>query len=217
MKTTITILATFLSLGLRAQTELATISDDVAQAGQASFELVSFVATPVNGDGVRLQWSTGSEAPNSAFHIQRSSDGANWRTVITQDGEGGGSGYSFYEVMDLAPEHGVTHYRLLALVPGQAPEYSDEFAVVFNPKPVLRIEGDGNPSRFIVQVDGTITDLQMLNNRGQFVPMTINYTGSEAMVEVAGMEPGTYYVQAMVDGTPVLREVLVTATGVIGG
>ena len=119
MKTTITILATFLSLGLRAQTEPATISDDVAQAGQASFELVSFVATPVNGDGVRLQWSTGSEAPNSAFHIQRSSDGANWRTVITQDGEGGGSGYSFYEVMDLAPEHGVTHYRLLALVPAR--------------------------------------------------------------------------------------------------
>ena len=87
----------------------------------------------------------------------------------------------------------------------------------YNATPALLIQNDRNPGRFNVQGAGTISDLQVLNNRGQFIPMDMNYSGNNVLVNAENLEPGTYFVQATVNGNPVLRTLIMTATGVIGG
>lgn len=182
-----------------------------------NYELVSFVADPVSGEGVSLQWGTAAEVPNSLFTIQRSQDRMNWRTAFTVDSEGGVNGYTAYEFMDMAPIAGISYYRLVASNGGQELDVSDDFAVSYSPTPALQFRNEREPGRFTVSGAGAISDLQVRNNRGQFIPMDLNYTGDEVLVNAEGLAPGTYFVQAVVDGTPVLRTVIVTASGVIGG
>lgn len=224
MKKELLILAACFSGAAFAQSDdVATVhrSTAVQQVGQemkaSAYELVSFVANGMSGDGISLYWNTAAEVPNTTFIVERSSDRMNWRTAFTQDGEGNHSGYSAYKVMDMAPLPGISYYRLIATSNGHELEVSDDFAVEYNPVPSLRIKGDRDPGRFTVLGDGSISDVQLLNNRGQFMQMDLNYSGAQVFVRTEGLEPGTYFVQATVNGNPVLRTVLVTASGVIGG
>lgn len=181
------------------------------------FELVSFVAEPVNGEGVTLRWSTGAEVPGCLFSVERSSDRMAWYPAFSQPGEGGTKGYTAYEVEDMAPITGVSYYRLVASEGSRQLEVSDEFAVEYAPAPALEFSNEMVPGNFRVQGRGPISELKVLNNRGQFIPMDLQYNDGKVLVKAEGLEPGTYFVQAVVDGTPVLRSVTVTATGVIGG
>ena len=181
------------------------------------YELVSFVATPVAGEGVTIRWTTGAEAPGGSFTVERSADRMNWKPAFTADAEGSKAGYTPYEVVDLSPLPGISYYRLLAVVDGQMQDISDDFAVAYRPEPALNFLNQHEPKRFTVQGNGQISDLQVLNDRGQFMPMQFNYFDGQVLVNAENLEPGTYFVQAVVGGTPVLRTVIVTATGVIGG
>jgi len=214
-----------LTLALVATTAASAQTVDVAWAGSTgsgahvdgpAYELVSFVADPLAGGGVGLRWSTGAEPPNSLFTVQRSSDLLHWSTAFTYDGEGDGQGYTAYEAMDLAPMPGVSYYRLVATAGGRELEVSDDFAVDYRPVPAMRIRGDRDPGQFTVLADGPISELKLMNNRGQFMAMDLNYTESAVFVRAEGLAPGTYYVQAVVNGRPVMHTVLVTATGVVG-
>ena len=188
-----------------------------SSAPAPTYELISFVAEPVSGEGVSLQWGTAAEVPNSLFTIQRSQDRMNWRTAFTVDSEGGVNGHTAYEFMDMAPINGISYYRLIASNAGKELDVSDDFAVSYTAIPALQFQNEREPGRFTVSGAGAISDLQVLNNRGQFIHMDLNYTGDQVLVNAEGLEPGTYFVQAVVDGKPVLRTVIVTSTGVIGG
>ena len=222
MKNQLSILAALLVIPALAQ------SGDVAMMGTESrtssavasvqrYELVSFTAEPKGGEGVSLNWSTSTEVPNSLFTVERSQDRMNWRTAFTVDSEGGVNGYTAYQFMDMAPIAGISYYRLIASNAGRPLDISDDFAVSYTTSPALQFQNEREPGRFTVRGGGTISDLQVLNNRGQFIAMDLNYAGDQVLVNAEGLEPGTYFVQAMVNGAPVLRTVLVTANGVIGG
>lgn len=182
-----------------------------------AFELVSFVADPVNGEGISLRWNTHAEPPATLFTLERSSDRMNWRPVFTHDGEGGLDNFNAYEVMDLAPLSGLAYYRLVASADGLELETSDDFAVEYRAEQALRIENDPVPGRFSIHGNGQITEMRLLNNRGQFVPMELDFSGNAVHARTEGLQPGTYFVHATVDGNPVFRQVLVTSTGVVGG
>lgn len=184
---------------------------------ESGYELVSFVAEPVGDEGISLSWRTAAEVPGSRFTVERSSDRMNWHTAFTMDAEGGTKGYTAYKAMDLNPLPGISYYRLAASKDDRQLEVSDDFAIEFNAAPALQFKNERDPGSFSVMGKGSISDLQVLNNRGQFIPMDLHYAGSQVLVNAAGLEPGTYFVQALVDGSPVLRPVIVTATGVIGG
>jgi len=189
-----------------------------ASAEEPSFELVSFVATAHGGEGISLRWNTASEVPGTRFTVERSPDRMNWSAAIMQDGESDDRGYKAYEVMDVLPLDGLSYYRLIATGSDHdVLEVSDDFAVEYISTPLLQIQNDRDPGRFTVHGQGAISALQVLNNRGQFMPMDINYRGNDAWVNAEHLEPGTYFVQATVDGRPVLRTLILTATGVIGG
>ena len=183
----------------------------------AVYELVSFVAEPSAGGGIRLQWSTSAEPPGTRFIVERSRDRMNWRPAFTTDGEGDERGYRGYAFMDLDPAAGLAYYRLSAMAGGHMLEVSDDFAVEYHADPAMRIIGDPVPGRFLVEGAGTITQVQLLNNRGQFMPMELNYGQGSVWARTEGLEPGTYYVQAVVNGFPMMQPVVLTAGGMFGG
>lgn len=196
---------------------------DVAWAGNAAssaevpaYELISFVASAGNSEGVQLQWSTGMEPAGTQFLVERSADRMNWRPAFRYDGEGAGEGYAAYAFVDLEPVSGISYYRLSAWANGRMLEVSDDFAVEYHPEPVIRIYSDQAPGRFTVEGTGAITQVQLLNNRGQFMPMELNFGEASVLVRSEGLEPGTYYVQAVVNGMPVMQPVTVSAGGVFG-
>lgn len=224
MKNKLSILAAMLVMPAFAQSGAATLPEAQGQttpeqfcATTSGYELISFIAEPVSGEGVSIQWGTAAEEPNSLFTIQRSPDRMNWRTALTVDGEGGIHGHTAYEFMDMAPIDGASYYRLITSNEGRELDVSDDFAVTYTAAPSLQFRNEREPGRFTVSGAGTISHLQVLNNRGQFMPMSLNYSGDQVMVNAEGLEPGTYFVQATVGGTPVQRPVIVTTTGVIGG
>jgi hypothetical protein len=59
--------------------------------------------------------------------------------------------------------------------------------------------------------------MQLLNNRGQFIPMDLFLDGERVRVNAELLEPGTYYVQAVVNGKRTMRPVIIGNGGVIGG
>jgi hypothetical protein len=181
------------------------------------FELVSFVAEAVDGDGITLRWNTGNEPVGSTFTVERSSDRFVWQQVFTQQGEGSGNGYKSYEVTDFSPIPGVSYYRLVCIHQGDVLETSDDFAVDYKAEPAIWFRSEAANGSFRVHGDGAISEVQVLNNRGQFIPMELQYDSDGVIVNAQSLEPGTYFVHAVVNGMPVLRPLTVTPTGVIGG
>ncbi len=218
MRKQLSIAALCFGCGVLAQTaELAPMSGTTMAMEAPAYELISFVAIPAEGAGIRLQWSTGSEPPGTRFLVERSTDRMNWSTAFSYDGEGADREFAAYAFMDLDPSEGVSYYRLSARAVGRWLDISDDFAVEYHLDRALRIQGGLSPGRFTVESSGTITHVQLLNNRGQFLAMEISYGEGLAMARAEGLEPGTYYVQALVNGIPVLQPVVVTAEGVFGG
>ena len=191
----------------------ATLSADTA----TSFELVSFVADPSGDAGMTLQWTTASEGPDMRFLVERSPDRMNWLPAFTKDGEGSFGDYTTYDVTDLEPITGISYYRLTAMQGSKEIEASDDFSAEYHPAPALQFRNEREHGRFTVEGKGAISDMRLLNDRGQFMPMEMNYQGDHVLVNAERLVPGTYFVQAVVDGTPVLRPLIVTVTGVIGG
>jgi len=183
---------------------------------EPELELTSFFAESAGPDGVRLHWTTMTERPNEFFVVQRSQNGMTWETATGTAGVGKAEPTT-YTVTDAHPFQEVSYYRLLSVWNGEQTELSDEFAVMHSATPQLNIYSEPEPGRFMVTADGTITDLKVLNDRGQFIPMRLDVGTDEIMVNLELLVPGNYFVQALVNGSPVLRPVTLTSTGIIGG
>ena len=181
-----------------------------------AFELISFEAEPTDS-GVELKWSTTHESFGGAFIVERSTDRMNWTATATEVGKGGTGDRLRYTAIDANALKGLSYYRLQYMINGTEEVISDDFAVERTAQEGLLIEGDRASRQFTVLSHGSISDLKVLNNRGQFMPMQLDYQGDRVVVNGDLLEPGTYFVQAIVDGMPVLRQLTVTATAVLGG
>jgi hypothetical protein len=184
--------------------------------GPPACELISFRAEPEDRS-MAVRWSTTGDALGDAFIVERSSDRMNWTATITEPARSGMAEVRHYAVVDPAPLNGVAYYRLKIASMGAVTVLSDDFGVEQKAKESLLIEGDRASRRFTVQGDGAISELQVLNNRGQFLVMDLDYQGDRVVVNGDHLDPGTYFVRAMVNGQAVLRQLTVTNTAVLGG
>jgi hypothetical protein len=164
-----------------------------------------------------VRWSTTGDALGDAFIVERSSDRMNWTATITEPARSGMAEVRHYAVVDPAPLNGVAYYRLKIASMGAVTVLSDDFGVEQKAKESLLIEGDRASRRFTVQGDGAISELQVLNNRGQFLVMDTGLSRRSRGGERRPLGPGTYFVRAMVNGQAVLRQLTVTNTAVLGG
>lgn len=181
------------------------------------FELVSFEAKPEENGGIALSWITAEEGIGIHFEVERSSDRMNWTSAIAIDGEGDMDGYAPYEATDVTPLIGISYYRLVISRMGEELEVSDDFSVEYAVDAAFRIQNDRTHGHFTIASTNTITDVQILNNRGQFLPMAIDYDGDLVRINAESLEIGTYFVQAMVNGIPVIQKLIITASGAITG
>lgn len=74
-------------------------------------KLISFDAILKYGK-VNLYWATASEVNNDYFSIERSTDGRNFKTILTKRGAGNSTTRIEYEDSDPAPPDGYVYYRL---------------------------------------------------------------------------------------------------------
>lgn len=199
-----------------AQPASADLASIILPADGPAFELISFQADPVE-EGIAVHWTTAHEKPGGAFLVERSGDRMNWEAVATEVVRGGQRDRTPYELIDHTSKHGILYYRLKLMRNGEEEVVSDDFGVERKAAQDLLIEGDRASRQFTVLGHGSISDLQVLNNRGQFITMEVDYQGDRVRVNGEHLEPGTYFVQAIVDGIPVLKQLTVTATAVLGG
>lgn len=183
----------------------------------ADLDLVSFEAQAQGAEGVLVRWTTASERPDERFILERTADLMNWEILLEAPGDGGPDEITHYEALDKRPFAGVSYYRLVQENDGRYEELSDLYSVRFDPLNDLLIQGDHSPGRFTVQAQGPITELLLLNNRGQFIPMQLEYDGELVRVNAELLASGTYYVQAIVDGSNILRPIIIEQGFIIGG
>jgi hypothetical protein len=183
-----------------------------------TLDLVSFDAAALAGEGVRVRWATLSEAPAERFMVERSADRLTWHIAAIVDGAGDTGEYTTYELLDEAPFVGISYYRLCTEQPdGSLTEVSDLFGVRHESGQDLLIQPDMIPGRFTVLANGRISDVRLLNNRGQFVPMQLEVDGERVRVNAEQLPGGTYYVQVTVDGQARMRPVTISGGMVLGG
>jgi len=184
---------------------------------EPSMELVSFEAVTTNATSVEISFATMAERPGEQFRVERSGDLLQWEPVASLDGTGAGTGYTPYTVVDGTPIHGVSYYRLMALQGAEWTELSDLFSIRHDAPDQLSIRPEQRPGRFSVLAQGTLAEVVILNNRGQFMPMDLQLDGDRVIVNTELLENGTYYVQATVNGTPLMRPIVIHAGSIVGG
>jgi subtilisin-like proprotein convertase family protein len=151
--------------------------------------LVSFDATAVNNDWVRLNWKTSSEQNNDYFIAERSLSGVDgWEEVAVVDGAGNSEVALEYTATDITPLNGVSYYRLKQIdFNGQ--ERIHEMESVY-----IDVAGAGdlvifpNPATDRVTVKGNLVSLSAFRLE--------NAVGQDVRIQVASYKQG--------DGTLVL-------------
>jgi len=87
-------------------------------------DLLSFNATVISENSVKLQWSTDNESGLTSYTVQRSMDGTGWNTVATVTPENK-PGIQNYTTWDYSPLSGKSYYRLkIASTAGETDKYS---------------------------------------------------------------------------------------------
>lgn len=191
--------------------------DEEPPASEPELELVSFEASSTGHDGVLVRWTTLNERPGDLYRVERSNDLLSWypatQLVVNTTREG----YIAHQAIDRAPFNGVSYYRLMHVGGQGEQEISDLFSVRHDLGNDLVIHDGHAPGHFVVLASGAISEMQLLNNRGQFVPMDLFLDGERVRVNAELLEPGTYYVQAVVNGRRTMRPVIIGNGGIVGG
>lgn len=208
-----------LSRATSTQRSAERIKDEpvLLDSGLPVLELVSFEAASKDHSTVEIQFATVSERAEEFFHVERSGDLIHWDVVAQVEGSGHTDSYTPYSVTDEAPINGVSYYRLLAKSNSAWEEISDQFSIRHEGLQDLSIHSDPRPGRFSVLANGTLSEVTITNNRGQFMTMELNMAGDRVNVNAELLENGTYYFQAMVDGVPVMRPIVINNGNVMGG
>lgn len=186
-------------------------------AEELPLELVSFVAQTYGDHEVTVRWTTLGGSAHERFQLERSSDLQRWEPITEVPGKPAGPTVVGYEVADDAPLPGVSYYRLMQQRKDRLVELSDLFSVSRPVEQTLYITPGREPGKFSVSAQGDLSDVRMMNNRGQFVPLRLEIGTDQVVVNAELLEPGTYYIQANVNGSPALRPVIITSSSIIGG
>ncbi len=182
-----------------------------------ALELVSFVANSTGNEGVLVSWTTINERPGDLYRVERSNDLLSWypatELVVTTTREG----YVAHQTIDRTPFNGLSYYRLMHVGDAGEQEISDLYSVRHDLGQDLVIHDGHAPGHFVVLASGPITEMQLLNNRGQFIPMDLFLDGERVRVNAELLDPGTYYVQAVVNGKRTMRPVIIANGSIVGG
>ena len=165
-------------------------------------ELTAFFALNTK-DGIMLKWVTSTEANNSGFSIQRSSDYENYTDVAFVKGSGTTTQPHEYNFIDKISEAGIYYYRLKQIDFDGSYEYSNVVEANVNAPSDYVLEQNFpnpfNPStviKFSLPVDSKVT-IDLYNTLGEKVDQLANKefsTGNhEVNFDASRLSNGIYY------------------------
>jgi hypothetical protein len=97
--------------------------------GVLPVNLLSFTATTINNERVKLEWAAENEVNTAWYEIQRSTDGLNWQPLNAVQARNQ-PGLQSYTAADNSPYNGISYYRLRILNNrGLTDKYSETRAV----------------------------------------------------------------------------------------
>ncbi len=159
-----------------------TASDHLPVYARFTFEgstlpvtLSDFNATPA-GNKVKVTWSTETEAGNSHFDVQRSSNGSTFATIGQVAGAGNANTLINYQFIDSFPVNGNNYYRLRQVDADGRATYSDIVLVRFGADVINRLLIYPNPVR------NNIT----LNLNGSTAKFRLRVTDMSGRVAITG-------------------------------
>jgi hypothetical protein len=132
-------------------------------------ELVSFKASSLS-NSVNLNWVTASEADNSHFIIEKSTDFRFWEALTFVEGQGNSLVRNEYSAVDDNPVNGTNYYRLKQVDIDGSFTFSDIVSIHFDKKEKIKVYP--NPAREVVyfRLENEMTGiLGIYNLQGQLV------------------------------------------------
>lgn len=164
--------------------------------------LVSFEATALDNNSVRLNWETSSEQDNDYFTIERSLSGADgWKEIAIVGGAGNSETPNYYSAMDNMPLSGVSYYRL------KQTDYNGQIRIHEMESVYIDVAGMGdlvlfpNPATDLVTVKGDLVSLstfKLLNAMGQDIRMNVtSYKQGDGtlVLDISSLRSGVYLVK----------------------
>jgi hypothetical protein len=170
--------------------------------------LLSFNATAVGDNSVKLEWSAENEANLDKYEIQRSTDAANWISIgsVTARNQ---SGVQNYTAWDYSPLKGKTYYRLKIINnAGETEKYSSVKTIYFDRGSIF-VEVAPNPVldklQLIIESDkATEAEIKVSDFSGRTMLLSaqnlVTGLNSISFDEAKKWPAGTYLLVANADG-----------------
>lgn len=161
-------------------------------------ELLEFNAE-LNNSFVDLSWITLSEINNDFFTVERSVDGRNFETILTQKGAGSSNSENSYLGIDPEPLSGISYYRLLQVDFDGTSSYSP-LVMVTNMEEESPILMYPNPAADLLQFKlpenrtSGVLQLSIYSSEGRLMHQQ-HLEAGERSIDVAKLKPGLYSVQ----------------------
>ncbi|MCB0795336.1 MAG: T9SS type A sorting domain-containing protein [Flavobacteriales bacterium] len=153
-------------------------------------ELISFDAV-VEQQSIRLRWRTASEQDVARFRILRSSDAEHWEELGTQEAVGNSHGMLDYSYLDMDPLFGRQYYQLLMEDLDGIGELSEMRWVHWR---VIGAMVHPNPATDELWVRTRGGAIQVHDQTGRTVPVTVKQSLEEMILLAFDLIPGVYFV-----------------------
>lgn len=164
--------------------------------------LVSFEATALDNNSVRLNWETSSEQNNDYFTVERSLSGSDgWEVIAIVSGAGNSQTPNYYSAMDNLPLNGVSYYRLKQTDYNGQERIHEMESVYIDIVGVSDLVIFPNPATDLVTLKGDLVSLstfKLLNAMGQDIRMNVtSYKQGDGtlVLDISSLRSGVYVVK----------------------
>lgn len=166
-------------------------------------------AAKIEGDAVKLSWTTASEKDNQGFVVEKSVDTKKWNTIGFVNGSGTSTEKINYSYSDLTPVNGINYYRLKQLDWSGEINYSEVASVSLNSKTgqILLYPNPANDKVSIIVLKPL--SITLLNAVGQTVDVVVDIHDDVSLLSVGQLPSGIYMVLVQTEAGNSTAELIV--------
>jgi len=175
-------------------------------------ELLSFNASSIKNNIVKLDWQTASETNNDFFTIERSKNGKVWKNIHEIKGSGNSSHVLNYDTFDTAPYKGMSYYRLKQTDFNGETSVSEIKSVSFDELSDDLITIFPNPTKNKITIKSNslkINSIKIFNSLGQELTNNVIFevkSEHKIVVDLSELNIGIYFIQTGTSINKIIKE-----------
>jgi|GEM_PF-2961188 len=180
------------------------------QSAALPIELLDFNVIKSGKKAARLSWSTASESSNKGWHIQRSTDGLSWETLVFVDGAINSTERLTYELEDDAVNMGWNYYQLKQEDLDGSFSYSPVRNLYFENKEVVLFPNPAMNQVYIVlpsDRDNLDANVEIYDELGRLI-QTIQTNEISTNISIEDLPVGTYAIRIQL-GNELIHKTLI--------